>query len=236
VTRRLKSMETIPWINNRQAFCLHERHVINAMESLTIERVHPNFLDLPGEIRNEIYILLLVIPRKTYIAPVFDCKPNPIHPQILSACREIHNEALQILYGLNTFIANPILISDLPKLTPFHPIVDSLEMVALIRKYYIRIQLDCDPWYSLETVRDAFTGVEELTVFVFQMNFESSPGALTRFEGVRGVKNVRIVGSTYGFPRYVEWLEGCITAAEGEDVEGFEGDERVGEDVRRFDI
>ncbi|EPE33617.1 hypothetical protein GLAREA_06630 [Glarea lozoyensis ATCC 20868] len=207
------------------------------IESPRMKRAHLNFLHLPGEIRNEIYTQLLVLPRESNILPFYDCNLYDIYPEILSVCRKTHTEALPILYGLNTFIANTTPTSCFPRLTPFHAPVQSSAMVALIRRYYVRIRLDYQPSFSFERARDAFTGMEELTVDVFRMNFDRwSPGVLTRFEGVRGVKNVRIVGSTYGFPRYVEWLEGCIASAEGVDVEGFEGEEQtVVENVRRCD-
>ena len=40
-------------------------------------------------------------------------------------------------------------------------------------------------------------------------------GALKPFEGVRGVKKVRIWGSTTGFENYIAWLEAVMMSPEG---------------------
>lgn len=53
------------------------------------------FLDLPPEMRNLIYDELLI--RKAFRYPW----NKVMHPQVLSACREVHSEASEILYAEN---------------------------------------------------------------------------------------------------------------------------------------
>ncbi|KAM7191193.1 hypothetical protein V8F33_009064 [Rhypophila sp. PSN 637] len=69
------------------------------------------FLSLPGEIRNKIYRLVLcdheVIDNYTYsqIPAHSGCARGELHKsaQLLRTCRQIHTEAMPILYGENTF-------------------------------------------------------------------------------------------------------------------------------------
>jgi hypothetical protein len=174
-------------------------------------------LGLPGEIRNQIYSLLLIapppgIPRPLGISP-------QIHPQILRVCRQIHREAIDVLYGKNTFIAHYALLSSLPQLRPWHCPVFSAALVAMIKRYHIYVRLDCDPMFTAETIRDAFTGMEELTIEVFQSQFGSSDNTVLRlFEGIRGVKRARVFGSITAFPEYIIWLENAMMSPKGMSV------------------
>jgi hypothetical protein len=58
------------------------------------------FLNLPPEIRSNIYDLLLVAPNGIMNCSHKDFKP---HPQILRVCQQIHVEASPILYSRNQF-------------------------------------------------------------------------------------------------------------------------------------
>lgn len=65
-------------------------------------------------------------------------------------------------------------------------------------------------------VQNAFTGVEELTIEVFQAQLGGSDySVLRRFEGVRGVKRARIYGSIYAFPEYAKWLQNAMMSPVG---------------------
>lgn len=67
----------------------------NRIKDATPERRRPSpFLDLPGELRNQIYDELLIS---------HDRDPTRVrcYPQILATCRRIHQEASGILYGSN---------------------------------------------------------------------------------------------------------------------------------------
>lgn len=178
-----------------------------------------SFLDLPGEIRNQIYKeLLLILPLST---PRMLGDP-PIYPQILAVCRKVHEEARQILYGCNTFLAHPNLLADLPRLRLYYDAISEKRLIDQISRYHIRVRLDCDPRFSTVQVQNAFTGVEELTVEVFQAQFGGSDySVLKRFESVRGVKNARIYGSIYAFPEYANWLQNAMMSRIGTAVKQF---------------
>ena len=173
-------------------------------------------LDLPGEIRNQIYHQLLILP------PLSTPNPPPIYPEILQTCRKIHEESKHILYGYNTFIAHANLLSDMPRLRKCFPTFSYPNLISMIRRYHISVRLDCDPNFSAEKAKEAFTGVEELTIEVFQAQFESSDyKVLKLFEDIRDVKKARIYGSVQAFPDYVDWLKRAIMTAEGSPVQNF---------------
>lgn len=61
----------------------------------------PSLLTVPGEIRNEIYRMLLTTP---YAYQQNTIKYAPLHPAILQTNRQIHTEAVNILHGENIWI------------------------------------------------------------------------------------------------------------------------------------
>ncbi|KAF7900026.1 hypothetical protein EAF00_004362 [Botryotinia globosa] len=181
------------------------------------------FLDLPGEIRNHIYQLLLIIPPISTPRPL-GSDPH-IYPQILSVCRRVHDEAEQILYGSNVFIAHPNLLTGLPRLRWRYDTISSCRLISIIKKYYIIVRLDCDPNFSAKKAEEAFSEVDELTIRVEQSAFRGSDYKVLRlFEDVRGVKNVRIYGSVTGFPAYVEWLQGVMMTPMNVDAAPFQSE------------
>lgn len=184
------------------------------------------FTELPGEIRNQIYQLLLTVPRLSTPRPLGD---PPLYPSMLRLSKQIHDESRQILYGCNTFLAHPNLLTGMPRLRLYYSTIPHASLIAFISKYHIRVRLDCDPNFSTLQARDAFTGVEELTIEVAQAQYGSSDyKVLRKFEGVRGVKRARIYGSVTSFPEYAAWLEQSVVTP---------GDQRVEEfDKERFDV
>lgn len=194
---------------------------------------HLTFLDLPGEIRNQIYRLLLIVPSPS-TKRVLGSDPA-IYPQILCVCRKVHKEASEILYGANTFLAHPNLLSGLPRLRPYYETISSKRLISLIRRYHFRVRLDNDPNFSAERAEESFDSVEELTVEVFQAQYGSSDHkVLELLEGVRGVKKARVYGSVVAFPEYAKWLENAMMSPKDADVVRFED---IGsEEVRNFDL
>jgi hypothetical protein len=192
------------------------------------------FLDLPGEIRNQIYHQLLIVPPLS--VPRLLGEP-PIYPQILSVCRKVYGESRQVLYSCNTFLAHPNLLSALPRLRLYYDTISSPILISLIQRYHINVRLDCDPNFSAEKATKAFSGVEELTIEVFQAQFGSSDYKVLRlFEGVRGVKRARVYGSVTAFPEYAAWLEATIVTPEDGVVEVFDKEKAVMRQVRAYDI
>ena len=192
-----------------------------------------SFLSLPGEIRNQIYNYLLILPSLSTPRLLGD---PPLHPEVLLLNYLIHSEACEILYGSNTFLAHPSLLNSLPRLRLYYDPIYSPSLISLIRKYHIRVRLDCDPNFSAEKAKEAFSGVEELTIEVFEAQYGSSGyKVLSLFEGVRGVKKARIYGSIATFPEHVEWLQCSIMSPENEESHSFEVDSPVREAPRVYD-
>ena len=87
------------------------------------------------------------------------------------------------------------------------------------------MRLDNDPNFDTERAERAFSGVEELTIEVFQAQYGSADHRVLRlFEGERGVKRARVYGSVVKVPRYVQWLQNAMMSPKGTEVAAFEPD------------
>lgn len=188
-----------------------------------------NFLDLSIELREQIYHYLLYYPPPDPHSPNVLAAPiATLHPAILAVNKQIYTEALPILYAHNSFRSHPTLLTSFPSLhspaTSYPQISESTcPGVRLIRRWYLKARLDCGPFWTAERVAEAFTGVDELTVEVWQSMYGGGGGEVLRlFCGVRGVKRVRIWGSTTGLERYVRWLEDVMASPVGTEVEPFD--------------
>ncbi|OBT61352.1 hypothetical protein VE03_09329 [Pseudogymnoascus sp. 23342-1-I1] len=172
------------------------------------------FLAFPGEIRNRIYTLLLVVPPPS-TTTAFGEKAH-IYPKILQVNKQIHHEALPFLYSKNTFIAHPVRLYRFPQLRRWMDPVKAPHLIALIRRYHVFVRLECDAGFSPEAARDAFSGIEELTVEMFRSQFKGSRnGVLRLFEGVTGVGRARVFGSIDGWTKYGAWLQDHMMTDEG---------------------
>jgi hypothetical protein len=183
----------------------------------------PAFLDLPVEIRLEIYKYLLLIPPYNILQVV---RPSTkLHVALLRTNRKIHDEATPILYSQNTFVAHRALLASFPSLRRWYPPVKEPSVISRIRRFHVRVRLDCDPNYDADSVTAAFSGKDELTVEVSRaMILGASYSALRRFEGVRGVRKVKIFGSITGIEGYVAWLEDSMRSDIGSEVAYFDPD------------
>jgi hypothetical protein len=188
------------------------------------------FLELPGEIRNQILRLLL-----THNTPIVTRSANqlaPPRPTNLRLCPNIlltswrtHHEGLSILYGENTFQAHPsYLTSMLFAMDPSRPVIFC---AAMIRRFHIRVRLDCDPYYDAEAVKRVFSGADSLEVEIFRSSWGlGGYDALEGYMGVRGVRKVRVHGSVG--VRFAEWLQGVMQSPEGRVIGEYEHDESIG--------
>ena len=177
-------------------------------------------LALPTELRLQIYRHVLVLPayKRTHTRR----HTGEVHAALLGTCHQIHREALPILYGENTFLAHQSLLADFPSLRDWHPPVRTARLLPHIRRWHVRVRLDCDAPYDAAAVARAFSGADELTVEVRQAVFRGVGRAVLRlFEGVRGVKAARVVGSTTGFEAYGLWLERAMCSPRGSEVVPF---------------
>ena len=76
-----------------------------------------------------------------------------------------------------------------------------------------------------------------MTIEVFQAQFGGSDYKVLRlFEGVRGVKRVRVYGSVTAFPEYVEWLKTTMVTPRDGVVEVFDKEKVVTSHMRPYDI
>ncbi|KAI9158717.1 hypothetical protein HJFPF1_06715 [Paramyrothecium foliicola] len=179
------------------------------------------FLALPLEVRLEIYSYLLHLPP---YCPHQHHRPGAarVHPGLLLANRQVNAEATPLLYAHNTFVAHPTLLASFPRLRAWYHPVREAAVLARIRRFHVRLRLDCDVPYDRGAVAAAFSGLDELTIDLVQAVFMGVGCAnLTRFDKVRGVARVTIRGSTTGFEDYVAWLQGAMTTTPGAAVADF---------------
>lgn len=180
------------------------------------------FLDMPYEIREQIYAHLLILPPlqeaanpgawsvyHLFRSQIYPYAEAPLlHPAILSTCRQIYSEALPILYAKNAFRCHRTLLTSFPRLhcswfrapAPAVPGVKiyrdltatSCPGVQLIRRWYLHARLDCGPFWDAETVAKAFTGAEEVELELYQSMFRGECG-IEVLQRFEGVRGVRRV-------------------------------------------
>ncbi|TWU77604.1 hypothetical protein ED733_007880 [Metarhizium rileyi] len=166
-------------------------------------------LSLPLELRLQIYTLLLLLPPYSK----HSIHPTSVHAAILRTSRQVHAEASPLLYTQNVFLAHPSLLTSFPRLRENYPPVKEDLAIARIRRFRLLIRLDCDLPYSRETAAKALSHMDEVIVDVAQAVFLGAGCENLRvLEDVRGVGRVVIRGSTTGFERYADWLQGVMEA------------------------
>ncbi|KAL7816931.1 hypothetical protein V8C44DRAFT_322017 [Trichoderma aethiopicum] len=201
------------------------------------------FMSLPLELRFQIYTHLLTIPPPpSSSSSSFSSKPQPpshaalsatspsphepshIHPAILLANRQINWEATPFLYSANIFIAHPSLLTTFPRLRNWYPpLREAKTLTPLIRRFHVQIRLDLPLPFDREKARDAFSGLDELSIDAVQAMFLGVDCTnLAVFELVRGVKRVSVGGSTTGFEGYIDWLVGAMMSPVGTEVAPYE--------------
>lgn len=181
-------------------------------------RPKTGFMDLPVEIRLDIYNYLLEMP-------AYSRRRSPdahIYPNLLLANKQINWEATDLLYSSNTFLAHPTLLASFPRLRSWYDPVKESSVLPRIRKFHVDVRLDCDLPYEKDAVTQAFSGLDELTININQaMYLGVGHGNLAKFEGIRGVKKVEFTGSTTGFDDYIKWLKAAMMSQPEDKVEDF---------------
>ncbi|KAI1479745.1 hypothetical protein F4774DRAFT_116508 [Daldinia eschscholtzii] len=131
------------------------------------------FLDLPTEIRLEIFRHLLVLPadapppsQNTYYQ-LGQHRPL-LYPAILCTNRQLHAEALPLLYRKNTFLAHNTLLTTLPRLRRIYDPVLSARLAGLITRFYVRVRLDAEPGYDREQAAEQLSNKEEVVLDAWQ--------------------------------------------------------------------
>jgi hypothetical protein len=168
------------------------------------------FLELPPELRLFIYRLLLhfslPIPRGV----------KPPSSALLAACRQMHREALPILYQENVFGVHPSLLTSAP-LAGLERILYYPPPPGTIKRWYITLRLDIDYLHTAEEIRLRFSGSDYLEIEATQTQYGASDyRALELFLGVRAVGKAFVHGSVSSL--FAKWLEKIMTAEEGSDI------------------
>ncbi|KAI1106053.1 hypothetical protein F4804DRAFT_69779 [Jackrogersella minutella] len=188
----------------------------------------PCLLTLPLELRLEILSYLLVLPTSTPPPSQSFSKHSPpppprsLHPAVLRCSKQLHLEALPLLYRHNTFQAHSTLLTALPRLRRAYDPVLSDRLAALIARVHVCVRLDAEPRYGRAEATAQLTGREEVVLEAWQAMWRGSgPDVLRLFEGVRGVRRAKVVGSVGGFEEYARWLERAMMREVGATVEPF---------------
>ncbi|KAK7935676.1 hypothetical protein PG985_001171 [Apiospora marii] len=194
----------------------------------------PTLMGLPVELRLEIYSYLLTIPEEddhkstpsgsspTSTRPPLkrnsssyssSCcstpKPVELYPQILRACRQTYDEAVEVLYATNKFAAHSSMLTTFPRLHKGSAPVAAAHLSQLIRRFTLRLRLDVAPTFDAAQAAALLSGLDELDVDGWQAQYLGADiGALRMLEGVRGVKRARVWAG--GYEAYALWLQNNI--------------------------
>ncbi|KAF7550917.1 hypothetical protein G7046_g7864 [Stylonectria norvegica] len=188
------------------------------MSSESSEHRPTGLMSLPLEIRLDIYSYLFDMPAYSRHRTC-DAK---VHANVLRVNKQINYEATQFLYSTQTFLAHPNLLASFPRLRAWYDPVKTASVLPRIRKFHVDIRLDCDLPYEEKAVIESFSGLDELDIDIQQsMYLGVGHGNLAKFEGVRGVKKVRIHGSTTGFEEYLLWLEAAMKSEPDAKIEPY---------------
>ncbi|KAL6700105.1 hypothetical protein J3F84DRAFT_362709 [Trichoderma pleuroticola] len=188
------------------------------------------FMSLPLELRFQIYNHLLSIPPRPKSSSHHLSSSVPsdhVHPAILLANRQINWEATPFLYSSNMFVAHPTLLATFPRLRNWYPPMrEAKTLVPLIHRFHVQVRLDLPLPYDRKAAAESFSGLDELSIDLVQSMFLGvDSNNLAVFDAVRGVKNVRISGSTTGFEHYIAWLVNAMTSPVGAEVAPYEEQE-----------
>ncbi|KAM0813638.1 hypothetical protein AB5N19_13636 [Seiridium cardinale] len=194
----------------------------NAIAPYTLEvqqhahRSLPTFLTLPVELRWEIYTYLLRLLDPINVSGHSHPTDPKVYPHIISACRQTYFEAHPMLYRLNIFMAHQSLLTSFPRLRQNYSPVSSSEMASIIRRFKLRVRLDAAPGFTREEATQAFSGLEQVEIEVWQAEYRcAGREVLELFEDIRGVRKAKVSGSTSGFECYAKWLQSGMMKAAG---------------------
>ncbi|KAI0840132.1 hypothetical protein F5Y06DRAFT_294802 [Hypoxylon sp. FL0890] len=189
----------------------------------------PTLLTLPLEIRLEILKHLLVLPPSapppSQNAHYHSPQPRALrllYPAILRCNQQLYSEGLPLLYRHNTFLAHNTLLTSLPRLRRAYDPVVTERLSGLITRFHLCVRLDAEPGYDRAKATAQLSGKEEVVLEAWQAMWRGSgPDVLRLFEGVRGVRRAKVIGSVGGFEDYAKWLERAMMREVGATVEPF---------------
>ncbi|KAJ1326877.1 hypothetical protein MN608_08325 [Microdochium nivale] len=166
----------------------------------------PSLLDLPGEIRNDIYQLVLSRDEPLNVAGYSSVFMGPqMSTALLRTNKQVHNEASAILYGQNTFDARGKLVSFLDQIGRAN--AASIARLMISFPTIIRY-LPGDIWYIDESdvgmlvqMQECCTSLHTLTAYIhFDMVTEDALSSLYDPAVARGIlglvdKRLRAISS-----------------------------------------
>lgn len=190
----------------------------------------PTLMGLPVELRLEIYSYLLTVPedddhkspsssgtstptsarppmkRNPSSSACSTPKPVELYPQILRACRQTYDEAVETLYASNKFAAHSSMLTTFPRLHKGSAPVAAAHLSQMIRRFTLRLRLDVAPNFDAHQATALLSGLDELEVDGWQAQYLGADiGALRMLEGVRGVRRARVWAG--GYEAYALWLQ-----------------------------
>lgn len=176
------------------------------------------FLDLPGEIRNIIYRHVLTYKKSSasYYAPDRPRLPYTLDlgPNILLACKRTFEEGSSILYGENFFHVHPSFLtkSIMPAMTRTE--IDHPHIISKVRRFHTEVCLNSGPYHSPRQLKEAFSGMDDLEIHVFQtIDGEFGTWLLEAYTEIRRVRRARVYG--YIDKELARRLERCMQSDEG---------------------
>ncbi|EOO02948.1 hypothetical protein UCRPA7_1545 [Phaeoacremonium minimum UCRPA7] len=187
-----------------------------------------HLLDLPVEIRLEIYSYLLVTQDYDKLRPVPGGPRLSLGTPLLRTCKQINAEATPVLYGSNLLLADMRRLTKQARLRLRSRPFSDPKMLAMVRRWWLTVPLDVEePFYEPEDAGAAFANVDEL-VLEFMSSFAGNGAAWRRaalrpFEAVRGVKTVRIVGCPAELEVYADWLKRSMMSRQGSEMQPYVG-------------
>ncbi|KAK8855622.1 hypothetical protein PGQ11_011534 [Apiospora arundinis] len=150
-------------------------------------------------------------------------KPVELYPQILRACHQTYDEAVEILYASNKFAAHSSLLTTFPRLHKGSSPVAAAHLSQLIRRFTLRLRLDVAPTFDADQATALLSGLDELDVDGWQAQYLGADiGALRMLEGVRGVRRARVWAG--GYEAYAHWLQNNMMKGIGEPMDEFHED------------
>lgn len=187
-----------------------------------------NLLDLPVEVRLEIYSYLLITSDYHRLQPIMGGPRLSMGTPLLRTCKQIHAEAAPVLYGCNLLIADIRRLTKQARLRFRSRPFSEPQMLAMVRRWWLTVRLDVEEQeYGPEDASAAFAKADELVLeLMTTWSGDGAPwrrAALRPFEAVRGVKSVRIVACPDELEAYVDWLKQSMTSPQGSEVTPYIG-------------
>ena len=173
------------------------------------------FLALPGEMRNEIYRMLLTT-RYNFLLDESSRDPQSLHPVILRVNRQINEEATNVLHGDNIWIIAQINSPQWPDPNSIVPFV-SRKDPSCIRYPALHVKLDLPHETTATESTTLIMGVESLPFFLDELRRRS----VLRRSGIDDLKAAGLTLRLYSSPFHSQPMLQSICLEPFTTVRGF---------------